>query len=78
MRNRFAGICYRCGENVAPGEGHFEQAGRDHSGKMRWRTQHADCAIIWRGKAFKPATENARMARIEYQATGQIPEWTRP
>jgi hypothetical protein len=39
MRNKYAGTCYRCGENVQPGEGHFER----HKGG--WRTQHADCAI---------------------------------
>jgi len=39
MRNKFAGTCYRCGETVKAGEGHFER----HAG--RWRTQHATCAI---------------------------------
>lgn len=43
MRNKYKGICYRCGEEVAPGEGHFER----HLG--RWRTQHANCAIKYRG-----------------------------
>lgn len=43
MRNRYAGICYRCGKIVQPGQGHFE---RYASG---WRTQHADCAIKYRG-----------------------------
>ena len=43
MRNKFAGPCYRCGETVAVGKGHFER----HNGK--WRTQHANCAIIHRG-----------------------------
>jgi hypothetical protein len=39
MRNKYAGTCYRCGQTVAPGDGHFER----HNGG--WRTQHADCAI---------------------------------
>lgn len=39
MRNKYAGICYRCHGNVPAGAGHFER----HQGK--WRTQHADCAI---------------------------------
>jgi hypothetical protein len=39
MRNKYAGICYRCHGNVPAGAGHFER----HLGK--WRTQHADCAI---------------------------------
>ena len=43
MRNRFPGICYRCGGWVAAGEGHFERMGRI------WRTQHATCAIQYRG-----------------------------
>jgi hypothetical protein len=43
MRNRFRGVCYRCGGIVEPGAGHFErQAGR-------WLTQHAACAIRYRG-----------------------------
>ena len=43
MRNRFPGICYRCSTRVEVGDGHFER----HAGG--WRTQHADCAIKWRG-----------------------------
>ena len=43
MRNKFADSCYRCGENVKMGEGHFER----YAGK--WRTQHASCAIQYRG-----------------------------
>lgn len=38
MRNKYPGICYRCGQPVAAGEGHAE---RTESG---WRTQHATCA----------------------------------
>jgi hypothetical protein len=45
MRNKFPGICYRCGTHVEPGEGHFE---RDAVSRT-WRTQHADCAIAYRG-----------------------------
>jgi hypothetical protein len=43
MRNKYPGICYRCGKRVKPKEGHFE---RYFSG---WRIQHADCAIKYRG-----------------------------
>lgn len=39
MRNKYPGICYRCGKEVKAGEGHFE---RYHGG---WRVQHASCAI---------------------------------
>jgi hypothetical protein len=45
MRNKFPGICYRCGEPVEPYGGHFE---RDRVARI-WRTQHADCAIAYRG-----------------------------
>ena len=54
-RNKYPGTCYRCGKTVPAGEGHFEripvrkrQDGRaPESGK--WRTQHAECAIKYRG-----------------------------
>jgi len=45
MRNKYRGTCYRCGEVVEPGEGHFE---KDES-KRKWLTQHAECAIAFRG-----------------------------
>lgn len=48
MRNRHPGTCYRCGERVEVGEGHFE---RFQGG---WRTQHASCAILYRGKPESP------------------------
>jgi hypothetical protein len=42
VRNKYAGTCYRCGETVAPGAGHFERnAGR-------WRTIHAHCVFLQR------------------------------
>lgn len=43
MRNKYSGVCYRCGGNVVPLEGHFEKQGRV------WLVQHADCAIKYRG-----------------------------
>ena len=39
MRNKFPGRCYRCGNMVEIGQGHFEK----YSGG--WRTQHATCCI---------------------------------
>lgn len=48
MRNKYAGICYRCGLRVEPGDGHFEKV-IGGVGKDKWRTQHADCAIKYRG-----------------------------
>lgn len=44
-RNRRAGRCYRCGERVNIGDGHFELV--RHT--KRFRTQHALCAIAYRG-----------------------------
>lgn len=40
MRNKYAGICYKCGAEVAVGEGFFER----HKGQ--WRTQHNHCLSI--------------------------------
>lgn len=44
VRNKYPGVCYRCGEVVEPGAGHFEKLPGGG-----WRVQHADCAIKWRG-----------------------------
>lgn len=59
MRNAYPGMCYRCGDKVEVGAGHFE---RHPTANGKWRTQHADCAIRWRGKAA-PSMEDARKAR---------------
>jgi len=60
MRNRYPGTCYRCGERVEPGEGHFERLGNS------WRTQHADCAIKFRGQpdAARQAETAKQQVRI--------------
>lgn len=64
MRNMHPGTCYRCGTTVEPGDGHFERA----RGKgVKWRTQHASCAIRWRGVAA-PTPAQARAARDAYLA----------
>ena len=47
MRNRYKGTCYRCGLEVAAGDGHFERY------KGKWLTQHATCAILYRGTEIK-------------------------
>lgn len=44
MRNQYPGTCYRCGEPVAAGAGHFERF------RGGWRTQHATCAIQHRAR----------------------------
>jgi hypothetical protein len=36
MRNKYGGPCYKCGERVEPGTGHFERV-PGHG----WRVQHA-------------------------------------
>ena len=66
MRNRYPGVCYRCGKSVAANEGHFERQ------NGRWLVQHASCAITFRGtnkgKEGLVATElteyRARMERL--------------
>lgn len=55
MRNKYAGECYRCGGTVAAGEGHFEKVTNvqrrkgDTCSLPNWLTQHAHCAIRFRG-----------------------------
>jgi len=39
MRNKYKGICYKCGKEVAVGAGHFER-----DGKGGWRVQHVEHA----------------------------------
>lgn len=61
-RNQYPGTCYRCGGHVAAGAGHFERMGAAQRKKWnipfdlsdlrygsRWLTQHAECAITYRG-----------------------------
>jgi len=43
MRNKYPGMCYRCGKSVGVGQGHFEKVIGNG-----WRVQHADCAILHR------------------------------
>lgn len=62
MRNRYAGTCYRCGETVEPGAGHFERY------QGRWRTQHANCAIKYRGTS-KNAQDDAKKERTARMRT---------
>lgn len=54
-RNMHPATCYRCGQLVPAGEGHYE---RVHPRRMqrlqlrpggKWVTQHAACAIAYRG-----------------------------
>ena len=55
MRNSYPGTCFRCGGHVPAGKGHFERRTRAACLKWpgkplpKWLTQHADCAIEFRG-----------------------------
>ena len=43
MRNRYPGICYKCGKEVPPGFGFFEKGGKYANGKTVWRVQCVKC-----------------------------------
>lgn len=58
MRNKYPGTCYRCGKRVEAGDGHFERFGGG------WRTQHATCAIEFRGTP-DPAREASKLRRLQ-------------
>lgn len=71
MRNQFAGTCYRCGETVEAGAGHFEKTPFSRG----WRVQHAECAIKFRGTDVgKPGETEQREAwqqrRLQERAQG--------
>lgn len=72
MRNKYSGICYRCGENVPPGEGHFERF------RGSWRTQHASCAIKFRGTPDADRAEDTqwRLKRLA-EGTGKAAQRAR-
>ena len=67
MRNSYPDICYRCHTMVEAGAGHFQKVS---GSRKKWRVQHADCAIRWRGKA-PPTVEEARVAREIYLNKGK-------
>lgn len=50
MRNKYPGFCYRCKKRVESGDGHFEKIpARERRSPQKWRMQHAECAIKFRG-----------------------------
>lgn len=64
MRNRFGTSCYRCGKYVEAGEGHFEAISISQRKRNKWRVQHVECAIKYRGTEHqydKPETWNRQM-----------------
>lgn len=71
MRNQFPGTCYRCGNSVPAGEGHFERSPVSRG----WRVQHAECAIAFRGTDVGKDGETERrekwaMSRLRQKALG--------
>ena len=62
MRNKYPGVCYRCGETVAAGDGHFELLGR------KFRVQHATCAIA--NKGVPDAARIAQQDRVREVRAG--------
>jgi hypothetical protein len=66
MRNKYPGICYRCQKAVAVGDGHFERF------KNGWRTQHASCAIEFRGTPDpEREAEQDKWLHIRARGTGR-------
>ncbi len=63
MRNQYPGVCYRCNEMCASGDGHFERLG------TKWRVQHAKCAIKFRG-TVEPVREATISKRRLEKAAG--------
>lgn len=61
MRNKYAGTCYRCGQTVEPGLGHFERW-PGHG----WRTQHADCALWFRGRPVVHVVQLTEVERAQF------------
>lgn len=47
MRNKYEGICYKCGKTVEVGRGHFERikyGTAKWKAGQRWRVQHVEHA----------------------------------
>jgi len=67
MRNRHGGSCYKCGEWVSPGTGHFER----HNGG--WRVQHALVSGDGRMTCVQAATDIERHDDSGYPFTASNP-----
>lgn len=55
-RNKYPARCYRCGNQVEVGQGHYERASYDRRRALNappntpfWIAQHAGCAIKFSG-----------------------------
>ena len=82
MRNEHPGTCYRCGLPVAVGDGHFEMVSKNQKrrlgdviGGAKWLTQHASCAIEFRGTDvhFKLALEELDENRQRLLGPRKVP-----
>lgn len=65
MRNTYPGICYRCKKTCKEGEGHFELIPKNQRRipprgfqAVRWRLQHAACAIQHRATKLGKENDN--------------------
>ena len=65
MRNKYPGTCYRCGNTVQPGQGHFEKVAGG------WKTQHAECARRWRGQPAPTVPEAGAFYRLYQHDPGE-------
>lgn len=50
-RNKYPGICYRCGKNVEVGQGHFQRSQQNIKVKFatKWLLQHSECVFKHKG-----------------------------
>lgn len=64
MRNKYPGVCYKCGEKVEVGAGHFERSGGG------WKTIHVNCVFKQRDeKQARQDKINERWAIIDGSRT---------
>jgi len=73
MRNKHPGTCYRCGQWVKAGDGHFEKVTKSNIAKLgpavrgkRWLLQHAECAIEHRGSSHNALPQPDDFSRIDH------------
>ncbi len=64
MRNKYAGICYKCGKIVEPGQGYFE---RKNNG---WRVQHAEHAK--RNQVNCPKNQNSGAVEVHFDGAAHL------
>lgn len=67
MRNRYPGICYKCGFEVKVNKGHFERS------QGKWRLQHAACCLMDKEKQGRTLTLQNKKEIEEYK--NQVKQW---